>query len=125
MQKFISFYFLVMSCYELTEEVKEAYSNSKDSLAPDWIEMHRYTMMKAAVFLGNMIFMSFVQEAIFEYPNVPTVIQFGFFVFWFLNFMYRVVENFFLTFLIMMLAGGLKGASYTNFLILANAKVDR
>ena len=38
--------------------------------------------------------------------------------------MYRVVENFFLTFLIVMLAGGLKGASYTNFLILANAKVN-
>ena len=51
------------------------------------------------------------------------MIQFGFFVFWLINLVFGVIENLFLTFLFMMLIGGLWGASYTNFLYLANAKI--
>ena len=54
---------------------------------------------------------------------MPTVIQFGFFVFSFVNFIFGVIENFFLMFIVMMLVGGLWGASYTNFLYLASAKI--
>ena len=85
--------------------------------------MHRYKIMKVAMGIGNFIFMSIVQKIIFQRPTLPTIIQFGFFVFWFINLVFGVIENFFLTFLVMMLVGGLWGASYTNFLYLANAKI--
>ena len=79
--------------------------------------------MKVAMGIGNFIFMSIVQEIIFWRPTLPTIVQFGFFVFWFANVIFGVIENFFLTFLVMMLVGGLWGACYTNFLYLANAKI--
>ena len=41
-----------------------------------------------------------------------------------MNFIFGLIEDFFLMFFIMMLVGGLWGASYTNFLYLANAKIS-
>ena len=54
---------------------------------------------------------------------MPTIVQFGFFVFSFFNLIFRLIEDFILTFIFMMLVGGLQGACYTNFLYLANAKI--
>ena len=67
--------------------------------------------------------MSLVQETTLMRPSLPTLIQFGFFVFWLMNITMGLLENFFIIFIIMVCIGGLWGTSYTNFLYLANAKV--
>ena len=85
--------------------------------------MHRFMLMKVAMFTGNFIFMAYVQEITLMRPSLPTIIQLGFFIFWLINATLSFVENFSLIFLIMMAIGGLRGTEFTNFLYLANAKV--
>ena len=80
--------------------------------------------MKAAMGVGSFILMAYVQTIILMRPSLPTIIQACFFVLWLLNVIYRPVHNFIVIFIIMIAIGGLRGAAYTNFLYLANAKVN-
>ena len=57
-------------------------------------------------------------------PNLPTMIQFGFFCFWLANVWLGAIQDFLLIFIVMVFVGGLWGTSYTNFLYLANAKLS-
>ena len=69
--------------------------------------MHRYLMMKLAMALGSFVFMSYVQEITLMRPSLPTLIQFGFTLFWLANVLFTLFDNFFLIFLLMMAVGGL------------------
>ena len=57
-------------------------------------------------------------------PSLPTAIQAFFFVFWILKVNYSFADNFVPIFLICVAIGGLQGTEYTNFLYLANAKME-
>ena len=45
-------------------------------------------------------------------------------MFWLVNVLFDVAEDFFIVFLVMIFVGGLWGTSYTNFIYLANAKIS-
>ena len=93
--------------------------------SPDFLEAHRYLMMKVAMFIGSFVLMAYVQKIVFVRPTLPTIVQLGFFVFWVVNISYQLVSNFFVIFLLMTAVGGLLGTDFTNFMYLANAKLSK
>ena len=57
--------------------------------------------------IGNFIFMSYVQIITMMRPNLPTVIQFGFFCFWLAIVWLGAVHDFLIIFIVMVFVGGL------------------
>ena len=74
--------------------------------------------------LGNLIFSAYVTAFSLMYPFMPVVLQLINTCLWILNVWLWFVVDLRLLFLWMMFIGGLSGASFTNFLFLANAKTD-
>ena len=86
--------------------------------------MHRYVIMRTAMIIGSFLFMSWVQPLTLRRPTLPTIIQLGFFAFWIFNASLNLIENIFVITIVMLCVGGLYGTDYTNFLYLANAKLE-
>ena len=81
-------------------------------------------MLVVAGVLGNLIFSAYVTAISLAYPFMPVVLQSINTILWLLNVMTWFVQDIRLLFIWMMFIRGLSGASFTNFLFLANAKTD-
>lgn len=74
--------------------------------------------------LGNLIFSAYVQALTMVYPFIPVILQTINVCLWIVNVIFWFVTDLRLLFVWMVFIGGLSGASFTNFLFLANAKTD-
>ena len=83
-----------------------------------------FIILVIAGVLGNLIFSAYVTAISLMYPFMPVVFQFINACLWLLNVWLWFVQDLRLLFIWMMFIGGLSGASFTNFLFLANAKTD-
>ena len=83
-----------------------------------------FNILVIAGVLGNLIFSAYVTAISLMYPFMPVVFQFINACLWLLNVWLWFVQDLRLLFIWMMFIGGLSGASFTNFLFLANAKTD-
>ena len=83
-----------------------------------------FIILVIAGVLGNLIFSAYVTAISLMYPFMPVVFQFINTCLWLLNVWLWFVQDLRLLFIWMMFIGGLSGASFTNFLFLANAKTD-
>ena len=91
---------------------------------PNLIEENQYIVLVIASVLGNLIFSAYVQTFSMIYPFMPVYLQAINTCLWAINVYFWFVSDLRLLFLWMMFIGGLSGASFTNFLFLANAKTD-
>ena len=73
MERFITNYLLCIHCYEIEKSMQED-QHLNDQIAPAWIELHRYKIMKVAMLIGSFVFMSYVQVITMMRPNLPTTI---------------------------------------------------
>ena len=80
--------------------------------------------MTIAGVLGNLIFSAYVQAFSMLYPFMPVYFQAINVCLWVINVYLMLVSDLRLLFIWMMFIGGLSGASFTNFLFLANAKTN-
>ena len=83
-----------------------------------------FNILVIAGVLGNLIFSAYVTAISLMYPFMPVIFQFICSCLWLLNVWTWFVQDLRLLFIWMMFIGGLSGASFTNFLFLANAKTD-
>lgn len=83
-----------------------------------------FIILVIAGVLGNLIFSAYVTAISLMYPFMPVIFQFICSCLWLLNVWTWFVQDLRLLFIWMMFIGGLSGASFTNFLFLANAKTD-
>ena len=83
-----------------------------------------FNILVIAGVLGNLIFSAYVTAISLMYPFMPVVFQLINACLWLLNVWLWFVQDLRLLFIWMMFIGGLSGASFTNFLFLANAKTD-
>ena len=83
-----------------------------------------FIILVIAGVLGNLIFSAYVTAISLMYPFMPVIFQLINSFLWLLNVWTWFVQDLRLLFIWMMFIGGLSGASFTNFLFLANAKTD-
>ena len=83
----------------------------------------RFQLFRVALFLGNVVFMATVQPIACRMPTTLTLLQLGFCLFWIVNDTMQLIKLFPVLFLVMSIIGGLSGASFTNFLYLANIQI--
>ena len=83
-----------------------------------------FNILVIAGILGNLIFSAYVTAISLMYPFMPVIFQLINSFLWLLNVWTWFVQDLRLLFIWMMFIGGLSGASFTNFLFLANAKTD-
>lgn len=81
-------------------------------------------MLIIANVLGNLIFSAYVQSYSLIYPTLPVYFQAINVILWTLNVIFWFVSDLRLLFIWMMFIGGISGASFTNFVFLANAKTN-
>ena len=112
---FIYCYFLEM---QRSQEAKEKLEELS------LLEQNQFNVLVVAGVLGNLIFSAYVTAISLAYPFMPVALQSINTVLWLLNVMTWFVQDIRLLFIWMMFIGGLSGASFTNFLFLANAKTD-
>lgn len=83
-----------------------------------------FNILVIAGILGNLIFSAYVTAISLMFPFMPVIFQLINSFLWLLNVWTWFVQDLRLLFIWMMFIGGLSGASFTNFLFLANAKTD-
>ena len=88
------------------------------------MDQYQFIMLTIAGVLGNLIFSAYVTAISLMFPHMPVIFQFINTCLWLLNVLTWFVTDIRLLFIWMMFIGGLSGASFTNFLFLANARTD-
>ena len=81
-------------------------------------------MLTFAYNFGSVISLSTLQSVTLEQPHIPTVVQFFNVILWILNLQYGWLQDFNIVFVWLMWIGCQQGTDYTNFLFLANSKVN-